>query len=69
MLNEMRIGCENCMKCHSECKNSFPAEYLEGGAEKCKDFSEESDAQVVYNNMEKYISEMKDKLAKEEIYL
>ncbi len=65
----MQIGCENCTKCFSGCKSAFLAEYLEGGAEKCENFLEESDQQVVYKNMEKYISEMKDKLAEEGIYI
>ena len=69
MLNEMRVGCENCTKCFSGCKKAFPVEYLEGGAEKCKDFSNEPDPKVVYSNMDKYVSGMKDKLSDEGVFL
>ena len=69
MRNEMRIGCENCQKCFSGCAEAFPDKYTDGGAEKCSGFTEEPNPEVVYENMQKYVTAMKEQLANEGIYL
>jgi hypothetical protein len=62
------IGCEECMKC-GECPLAFPEKYIDGGAEKCKSFEQETDDQIIIGNIKIKIEQIKANYTAKGIYL
>ena len=65
----MNVGCEDCKKCYHTCKNQFPPEYIDGGADKCSQFESETDENKIFSNMEKKCLAIKEAYAKKGIYI
>jgi hypothetical protein len=65
----MIYGCENCNKCYNGCNKPFSEEYIEGGADKCKNFMEEQNDEIVVKNMEKKCNEIREYYSKQGIFI
>ena len=65
----MSIGCEDCKKCYNTCKDQFPEEYIDGGADKCNGFEQETDDTKVISNMEKKSIAIRDTYAEKGIFV
>ena|SRR4030043_201802 len=53
--------CGECNKCADACPSAFKEEYrINGGADKCPQFEEETDPMIVLENMEKGLEMLND---------